>query len=600
MNHLISLRETLRALAHRARRRCIVGCAATLVSLSLSHECSAAPITVTFAGDRPLTLAPGESPRSDCSLREALNNADNKSSLPSNACASGTGDDVVEFAVGLSGVKLDTKQFGVLSIKSNTLVLVRGHNYYSRVFIDGQNLGGIIDIDNTDALVRFENIHFFAGNRAGAGGAILHKGGRLILSGCRFDVNTAKNGGALAVTGSDAAVFIDDCVFHENTAEGVSGDVTQGFGGAIWFAGRTAGIHRVVFNNNVAKLRGGAIECQSGGSMEISGGPAAIDTIGEHNSFFLGNSTLLPNADLNGAGGGGAISSECGLTVVNTRFQGNQTAGKGGAVYVRSNSVSAYFHQVAFDQNHAQSDGAFAYGGAGAVEGKVVFNRTSAYLNTASYGGAFLVRGINGVAYASFENSSLLLNKALEHDGAGFYFVGPLQENRVSILNSTLDENDGGAGGSTLFFGNNIAGSVVLDNSILQAKNGTRNCGGSVSQATFNTIQGSRSLQFDVGAGDSCDVGVPSLAIPKNDAGFAVRGVAVPTFPHMRYNSIDTYSPAVQLPGVGVSGCQLVGFDRPPTWVALPYGRDQIGKLRDGSHCSRGAVEPVPHVVVDP
>jgi len=583
---------------NRLISRYFAGCLATLIPLSMLDSCIAAPITVNFSGDRSLTLGQNEPPRSDCSLREALNNADNHSRLPSNACAAGTGDDIIEFASGVSEVKLDSAQFGVLSIKSNTLLLVRGHGYYDKVAISGQALGGIIDIDNIDALVQFEDIYFASGNRAGAGGAILHKGGILILTGCRFWLNKAVNGGALAVTGSDALVFIDDCVFQENLATGVAQDTTQGFGGAIWFAGGSAGIRRTVFNNNSAKVRGGAIECQSGGKMEITGAALTADMIGQHNSLFLGNATSVTNPDLFGAAGGGAISSECDLTVENTRFQGNNTAGKGGAVYVRSNSAGAYFHQVAFDQNHAQSADAFAYGGAGAMEGKAVFNRTSAYRNSASYGGAFYVRGINGAAYASFENSSILLNDALQHDGAGFYFAGPLQENSVSILNSTLDENDGGVGGSTLFFSANIAGSVVFDNSILQAKNGTRNCGGAVSAATFNTMDGSHSLQFDVGPGDSCDVGVPLRAIPKGDSGFTVSGAIAAAFPHMRYNAINKFSPAAQLPAAGGPGCELVGKDRPPTWVVLPQGRDQLGKLRDAAHCSRGAVEPIANVVL--
>jgi len=562
---------------------------------------SADPITVDFAGDRALTLAIGESPRRDCSLREAFNNADNANRLNTNGCAAGTGLDTILFEPGISEVKLDTAQFGVLSIKSNTSLLVRGHSYQDKVAISGENKGGILDIDNSNAAVRFENIRFVAGRRDGGGGAILQKGGILILSGCRFDANNAYNGGALTVTGADTRVFIDDCVFWANAASGSPGSTLDGIGGAINFAGGSAVIGRTAFAENFARVAGGAIECNSAGTMEIHGDLVANENGGGNNTVFNGNATFLEDADVSGSAGGGAIRSNCHLIVSNARFENNESRGKGGAVYVQSGSVEAYFHQVAFENNQAIATGApGGYGGAAAVEGRATFNRVSAVSNRANRGGALSLRGLTGVRYTHIENSSLLENTALYGDGAAIWVSGPLQEFGVVVINTTFDENDGGADGSTVYLDSNINEPIIFENNILQATNGTRGCGGTVDAGTFDPGVGAHSIQFDFSAVDSCDNGVAGEEIPKRDANFLVRGAKMAAFPYLQYNSLNELSSAAVLqPGASGTICRAAGLARPPGWVSGSYGTDQIGRRRDATHCTRGAVEALPVIVID-
>jgi len=599
MEHPMLRRVSSRGLSSRVARTHLVWAASFLIAL-LPSVSRCADIIVDYSGDRPLILAQGEAPRRDCSLREAINNSDNRTASRDYGCAAGTGDDVIVFFPGLAEVGLDTGSFGVLSIKSNTALQVRGHAYNSRVTINGQYLGPLFDIDNTNAHIEFKNIRFSSGMREGAGGAILQKGGTLVLSGCRFDANAAVNGGALAVAELDTRLFINDCVFHSNVAYGTPNSSIDGWGGALWFNGGSAEIRRTTFSDNKARLSGGAVECSSDGSMEIFGSVVGPSMIGSNNSFFYRNQTLLANADLNGSAGGGALSSgECYLIVADTRFDENVTVGKGGAAYIRSNATSAYFHNVAFEGNVASASApAAGYGAAAAVEGKTTFNRISAADNKADFGGAFLVRGITGTGYATFVNSTIWRNRAARNLGAGFYFTGPLQENKVAIRNSTLDDNEGGEGGSTLFFDSNINAPVAFENNILQARNGTPNCAGKVDAQTFNSIEGQRSIQFDFSAMDTCDVGLAARAIPKLDAGFLFHGVLALRYPFAVHSSINTFSPATWIPGANATTCETSGKSWPPT-VVVTSGRDQTGKVRDQAHCTMGAVEPIPVVAVD-
>lgn len=557
-------------------------------------ETAAHTITVNFAADRPLDLAQGEAPRSNCSLREAINNTDNKSSLANNGCAAGSGNDIIEFAPEISEVRLDAGQFGVLSINSNAALEIRGHSYTDKVRINGQNLGPIFDVDNSDAYVQIENIEFRNGAREGAGGAILQKGGTLVLRACRFDRNSATSGGALAVSGTDARLTVYDCSFWGNLAEGLSNpSIPTGRGGAIWFSGASANIRQTAFGQNIAQDQGGAIDCDgSAGSMTIAGSSGAEnDNIGVNLSFFVGNSTLAPNADMTGAGGGGAIRSECYLVVTTTRFEQNGSAGKGGGVYIPSGAVSAYFFRVAFENNKAVAASGFGLGGAAAVEGNATFNHVSASNNTANMGGAFLIRGINGTRYATLENTTLFGNTSLNGDGAAAYFAGPLSSGKVQLLHVTLDDNKGGADGNALYFDANLGGSVRIKNSIIQTKTSGSNCGGTVNSGTLDPAEGTTSIQFDNQSVDSCDNGVK--VIPIRDAAFVTQGATGSAFPHLRFSSIDARSPASRQPGADPITCGIVGYARPPTWPQLAYGQDQMDRLRDETSCAMGAVQPM-------
>lgn len=561
----------------------------------------AAQITVNYAKDRSLTLASGEAPHQDCSLREALNNSDNAGQLMSNGCAAGSGDDEIVFAPGMSEVKLETDIYGVLSIKSNATLKISGHSLDAKVTLNGQGRGSIFDLDNSDAHVAFQNIRFFEGFRDGAGGAINQKGGTLELANCRFEANTAVNGGAVAVSGQDSKLYVVDCAFHSNFALGFMESDLQGFGGALWFAGGLAEIRSTAFTDNLAKLRGGAVECSSSGTMKIAGVPSGNDNFAANKSLFKGNQTQVINDDINGSAGAGALgNASCDMLVSDTRFETNQTNGKGGAVYVQSGAKETYFHRVAFFGNSAQAHSPYAgAGGAAVIEGRTVMNRVSARSNSADYGGAFFLHGLAG-HYARFLNTTAHGNLSLGHIGSAFYFDGPLSLGGVSIVNSTIDSNSAGTDGSSLYFAPNVVYPVRFENNILQSSGGTRNCGGSVNTSTFNSVVGTQSIQFDQSASDSCDVGNPNLAIPMRDAKFAAHGIESAIYPRLAYSPITVYSPAAQQPGASPAICESSGAAKPAGWVDLGYGTDEIGKVRDAAHCSMGAVEPPPAVVINP
>jgi predicted outer membrane repeat protein len=150
----------------------------------------------------------------------------------------------------------------------------------------------------------------FRDNDCTTGGAAFIAGGDIEVVGCTFENNTATQGGA---SRSDSSLVVRDSVFRNNSADN---------GGALW--GRIARIESSLFHSNTATVG-------VGGAIQISSAPAGSVV----HSIFDGNES---------AGRGGAISTGLsfplrGSIVVNTiSGAGGALDGTGGTITV-SNSI---------------------------------------------------------------------------------------------------------------------------------------------------------------------------------------------------------------------------------------------------------------------
>jgi CSLREA domain-containing protein/MYXO-CTERM domain-containing protein len=263
----------------------------------------AATITVNSLSDG----APANN--NECTLREAILNANADSQAGSTDCAAGTGQDAIVFSlsgtihlgstlpqvtdadgltidgsgqsVTLSG---DSNNDGVGDVRvmtaSAAATLLLQHLTVERGLVPDSDFGGGIHNEGTLTVSNCT----FSGNRAGRGGGISNDAvGTLTVSASTFSGNNARGGG----------------IHNEGTLT-VS---------ASTFSGNSAGLQR-------------------GGGIDNRG------TLSVVNSTFSGNSA--------GTSGGGAIrdtGSVSIVTITNSTFWGNSTTGSGGALSSDASSI---------------------------------------------------------------------------------------------------------------------------------------------------------------------------------------------------------------------------------------------------------------------
>ncbi|HMS10823.1 MAG TPA: choice-of-anchor Q domain-containing protein, partial [Pyrinomonadaceae bacterium] len=217
-------------------------------------------------------------------------------------------------------------------------------------------------------------------------------------------------------TNSNAAV-IDVAILNGNGL----GAFNNGFGGAIYFDGRSLVLQRIVAMANSA-TQGGAIYSQSG-TLEVE------------DSRFESNSA---------SGNGGAFLNQSNgkLFVRNTTISGNSNAGTGGI----DNRGLLVVTQSTISGNNGR--GLINFGtGTATIHGSVISHNT---LNNNDGGGIYNFGNIT--VSASTISNNLVSN--LSH-GGGMYNSG-----NATLVNSTLSGNQAGAGGGI----NNVVGVLNLTN----------------------------------------------------------------------------------------------------------------------------------------
>ncbi len=276
----------------------------------------------------------------------------------------------------------------------------------------------------------------FLGNSARNGGALLLRGGQSTITASVFDDNSAiERGGAIAMY-EGAQLQSDQARFLRNSAEQ---------GGALHLGGTDTGpgsepdgfgsgalMTRAIFDANEAGLQGGAVDVF--GPPPGHGGKIGI--LGLRNSTLHANLSPL----------GGAICSAGQLIAEDVRFERNAASVGGAIALVPVYQLGMQFllamsnlHRVTFQSNTAS-----LYGGAMHIQSAVpVFDSVNFVGNSARFGAGIFVNQFS----TPLRNASFVDNLAVV-DGGGIYAwnVGNLVLDNLSFSGNKTFE-PGGRGG---------------------------------------------------------------------------------------------------------------------------------------------------------
>jgi hypothetical protein len=247
----------LRAKGATAVAALIVAALAAGVAVVLAGPAWAAILTVQTASDEQTT-------NGECSLREAVVNANQNSPSGFPDCPAGSGADTIGFAPSLAGQTIALAS-QLPPVTDGEGLTVDGKK--SRIAISGNDAARVFEVGG-DAELALRNLTLEKGSaHLGEGGAVLNRG-HLTVDGSTFSGNNAGSGGAIANSGSA-------------TVKGstLSGNTASGSGGGIHNQGTLAVTGSTLSGNTAA----------SGGGVEHAGGPAVLRNTIVANSTSGGN-----------------------------------------------------------------------------------------------------------------------------------------------------------------------------------------------------------------------------------------------------------------------------------------------------------------------
>ena len=223
------------------------------------------------------TNADNTTPDGNCTLREAITNANNNAATFAD-CTAGSGADTITFDASLSGQ--------IITLTSD-MPLLSGN-----LTIDGSALASQVTIDGASLYRPF----------------YVNAGGTFVLD--SLTVSHAKHSSGAALFSNGATVTVENST--------ISGGISSNTGAAVQNALGIMTVSNSTFSGNtVTNIDGGGI--YNTGTLTVT------------NSTFSGNT--VPNLDGGGGGHGGGIYNSGTLTVTNSTFSGNSAANSGGGIY---------------------------------------------------------------------------------------------------------------------------------------------------------------------------------------------------------------------------------------------------------------------------
>jgi hypothetical protein len=251
----------------------------------------------------------------ECSLRAAINNANNKTSDANSTCAAGTGTDLIQFSV--SGkITLGSTLPAVANTSPGSLTIDGSGR---SITIDGANLYEVLSVSANagGATLSLNKLTIAHGNTqpSSFGGGILN-GGTLTVINCTIFGNSAIGGGGI-YNGSGATLTIINSTLSGNLANVEGGNI----GGGIYNAGRLT-VTNSTFSGNSATT-GGAIYSESSGTTT-----RAIASGVTVNNSILAKSTSGGNCSGSITDGGYNISDDTSCGFAGTGANGD-TIGDG-------------------------------------------------------------------------------------------------------------------------------------------------------------------------------------------------------------------------------------------------------------------------------
>ncbi|CAN0196399.1 unnamed protein product [Ectocarpus sp. 12 AP-2014] len=269
----------------------------------------------------------------------------------------------------------------------------------------------------------------------------------------RFEGNSARNGGAVHVSGTSCPIaWSGETTFEGNFVSGSGGGLFVGEGAEVNMTGRTD------FSNNHADVNGGAVVSALNSVTDATESIISIDGI---TSFF--------NNSCQSCGGALMISGSVSLSFASdgTQFLQNVAESAGGAVCLTGVGEGPTFGGILFDSNSAQIGGAVRSTGSGTTilatgeEFPVTYTSCNFTGNwaTASGGAMESAAGKDLVV-----NSTFLGNTASQ--GGAARFAGSLSVSNCLFMNNHADEQ-GGPAMSNVGFMEGIEACTFADNDVL-------------------------------------------------------------------------------------------------------------------------------------
>lgn len=437
---------------------------------------SLAAIVVTTADDELNTDG-------DCSLREAVAAANADTSV--DACAAGTGADIITFDAALAGMAIPATD---LMITSD--VTVDG-SATSGLALDGRRLGRIADVGPGGALsLRALTLRNGVAERGGA--VQVAPGASLAASMVRFRSNEATggvaavDGGGAVWLGTDATAVFTGSVFLENTASGAAGS-----GGALFNAGGTVTATSTWFGFNTANRAGGAIEAVAGATTLVDvvfsdndtgsnpGNGGGLHITGAGTATVTGG---LVRRNTGVEGGGLWCSALCTMTVTNTTILNNVATGgslatKGGGGLFNLGTLTLV-DAIVSDNAATSVDGTLGSGG-----------------GVLNVGGTLVVTG-----------GSIQRNRAARAGGGIESNVGSVTLTNAVLVGNTTGPSPGNGGGMHV----TGAATVTVTGGVVRGNSATREGGGLWNDSGTMTVTGTR-FTDNVAAGPAADDGGGAL-----------------------------------------------------------------------------------------
>jgi len=424
-------------------------------------------ITVTAFND---DLTAGDT---DCTLREAVNNANSDSDTTSGDCAAGSGWDTIVLSTGTYSLTIpstdeDLNLDGDLDIITGSLTIQGAGD--TLTIIDAVQDDRVIEHSyrNTLPVALFlHDLTLTNGTAEQNGGCLRAEAGLTILA------NTVVSQCTLTGTGSSiegggiysyfSAVTLVDSTVKLNVANGKRSDgggIYNGNGPVSLYdslvysntAGQGGGVyidhtHLLLDNSDILSNTaegddGGGYNGYEAGLVMRNDSLVAYNVLTDTNSdgggLFLYSGGVIADSTIShnssASNGGGIYSDNGGVWMDNSQVEDNQSAGDGGGMYLYTGGV---IEDSTFEGNRSGS-----YGGGLFAYLQALIRDTRFYSNTAEYGGG-LSNDEGGVAIF---NSDFRWNTATS-EGGGIY----VDDIGMLLVQSTVSDNSADDSGGGIY-----------------------------------------------------------------------------------------------------------------------------------------------------
>jgi len=491
-----------------------VGLAAIMITAVLTLSVTAvsgADIIVNSLNDQ---LIPGNG---QCTLREALNNANSNSDTTGGDCAAGNGPDTIHLPAApllllLTGPDEDANATGDLDILDDVIIDGEG---WGQTLVDGQGDDRVFHIVTTGIVVEINDLTVGGGRVPGAvieypailgygGAGILNEGGQLSLNGSVVYGNTIDNtgggdGSGAGILNVDGSLTLSDTNVTQNS---IDSSYLLSMGGGIGMYAQTADSDLTLINSTVDE--------NNANSSNAIGGGIAVGASQDVTATLVISSSLVSSNEA-GFGGGILVSNISNFatvetTIANSLVEFNESESVGGIVVggINPDRARVLITNSTFNGN-ASVDFIDEIGGG--LGGGLFASMTTLTINGSTFsnntvddnepagegkgGGVYIVDSTAVIANSTFSgNEASGIGPGYAGQGGGLTIRALSLDTTATLINSTIVSNTASLGGggiavesttlmaaATVYFQNtliahNLVTSAAIENCGLNGKNG--------------------------------------------------------------------------------------------------------------------------------